>query len=212
MRRNRIAATLALVSFTAANTRSNRGPAADGEPARLHYRVSFVSGGGVHRMEVWRDGDRRVKRVTDGALATYASHRPGDAGYDMTVLDLRRRISTRVSRDNLYRIGQFTDWFDLGHGLRHPKSEYRLAAAARAPTGLPRPVGPCAWYDLTQGARVTRICWSARVGVPMLIASADGRPVWRVGALDHDPFPPRLFVPDERGFVRDDADRDIERD
>ena len=184
---------------------------AAGEPPVLHYRVLFVGTDRVHRMELWRDHDRRVKRLTDRAIATFATHRPGDAGYSMTVLDLQRRISTRIDRSNLYRVGNFTDWFDLTHGLRHPKGAYRLTTGD-APTGMPVSAAPCRWYDLTQGQRTAHICWDARNHVPQLIATANGHPVWRIVAIDTAPVAAATFVANDRGFVKNDANRDIEGD
>ena len=186
--------------------------AAKGEPASLHYQVLYVSNGALHRMDVWRDGDRRIKRVTDGAIATYATRKPGEVGYTLKVLDLKRRISTVIDRTNLYRIGQFTDWYDLGHGLRHPKGAYRLVASRAAPAGMPRIGRACRWYDLVEGPRTTHICWDNAVKLPLLIAPAGGAPMWRVRAIDQGKIPGATFVADDRGFIRNDANRDIEAD
>ena len=182
-----------------------------GEPASLHYTVLFVGEGGVHHMEVWRDHDRHVKRVTDRALESFATHHTGDPGYRLTILDRKRRISTTIERTNLYRVGNFTDWFDLTHGLRHPKGAYRLTAGG-APTGMPSSASACTWYDLTQGPRTTHVCWDAQHRVPMLIATANAHPVWRIVAIDTAAVPAATFVPDDRGFVKNDADRDIDPD
>ena len=129
-----------------------------GEPAALHYKVMFVGTGGIHRMEVWRDHDRRVKRVTDQSIESFGTHRPGDPGYRLTFLDRKRRISTTIERTNLYRVGNFTDWFDLTHGLRHPKGAYRLTAGS-SPARMPASIAACTWYDLAEGGRTTHICW-----------------------------------------------------
>ena len=83
--------------------------------------ATFASRGAPHKLEVWRDGDRRVKRVTDRAVTSFASHKPGSPEFQLSILDARRRIHTRIDRVDMYRIGWFTDWFDLTHGLRHPK-------------------------------------------------------------------------------------------
>lgn len=182
-----------------------------GEPARLHYTAVFASRGGEHRVEVWRAGQRRLKRVTDGALETYVTRRPGDAEFRMSVLDLRRRIHTRISRTNMYRIGAFFDWFDLAHALRRPKGAYRLATAS-PPKGVVRAIQPCTWYDLTQGARTTRVCWSARSRLPLLILSGGDRPQWRVTEVDERPIPPNTFRIHDQGFVRNDANQDIGND
>jgi len=186
--------------------------AATGEPASLHYQVLYASNGALHRLDVWRDGDRRIKRVTDGAIATYATQKPGEVGYTLKVLDLKRRISTVIDRTNLYRIGQFTDWYDLGHGLRHPKGAYRLVPSRTAPSGMPRIGRACRWYDLIEGPRTTHICWDDTVKLPLLIAPDRGPPVWRVRAINQGKIPPATFNADDRGFIRNDANRDIEAD
>lgn len=190
----------------------DRAFSAAGEPASLHYQVLYAANGSIHRMDVWRDRDSRIKRTTDKALVTYATRAPGGAGYTLRVLDLKRRISTVIARTNLYRIGSFTDWYDLGHGLRHPKGAYRLVAASAPPAGMPRIGRPCRWYDLVEGARVTHVCWDDQAKLPLLMAQGNGPPIWRVVTLDQKPIPAATFVPDDRGFVRNDANRDIEAD
>lgn len=180
------------------------------EPAFLHYTVRYVSNGAGHSMTVWRDHDHRVKRVTDAAIKSYATHRPGAAGYRLTLLDVRRRISTRIDRTNMYRIGGFTDWYDLAHGLRHPKGDYRLARRTVSPR-MPAPLRPCQWYDLEEAGQVSHICWDTSARIPLLIATGD-RLVWRVMALDVKPIAALQFKPTDNGFTRNDANRDIERD
>lgn len=182
-----------------------------GEPAQIHYRVTYEARGGRHDLEVWRAGDRRLKRVTDGAVATYAEHAPAAPGYRLTVVDFRRRMVTRIDRTSLYRLGSFTDWFDLGHGLRHPMGAYRLTPAA-APRAAPSLLGACRWYDLAQQGRVTRICWDPAHRLPLLIVAADGRPVWRVTAIDTTPLATQTFAIRDRGFIHNDANRDLESD
>ena len=49
-----------------------------GEPSALHYQAVFIAKGAEHQLEVWRDGERRVKRRTDDAIETYAFRKPGD--------------------------------------------------------------------------------------------------------------------------------------
>jgi hypothetical protein len=181
------------------------------EPAFLHYQASYHAGGAGHSIEVWRDGERRVKRRTDGSVETYAFHDAGDAEFHMSILDMKKRIHTKISRTNLYRIGNFTDWFDLGHGLRHPKGQYQLTRVS-APKEAPRPLQPCTWYELAQEGHASRICWSANHHVPMLIASPEGRLVWRVTELDRKPIAAKTFDIYDEGFVRNDANQDIEPD
>ncbi|WP_426265360.1 hypothetical protein [Sphingomonas sp. PWP1-2] len=184
---------------------------AAGEPAAVHYQLLYRSHDGVHRMEVWRVGDHQVKRVTDKAVISLATHRTGEAGYRLTIFDLKRRIATQIDRANLYRVGNFTDWFDLTHGLRHPNGPYTLAAGP-APAGMPRSVAPCAWYRLAEGPRTSSICWDARRRVPLLIAVGDKEPIWRLLEIDTKPAPAGTFTVDTRGFTINDANHDIERD
>jgi hypothetical protein len=182
-----------------------------GDPAALHYQASYRAAGAPHRVEVWRDGDTRVRRRTDDRIDVHASREAGSAEFEMSILDLERRIHTTVSRSNLYRIGSFTDWFDLSHGLRHPRGAYRLRGIA-APVEAPAPLQPCAWYELAQDGQASRICWSAHEQVPMLILSAGGDVAWRITALDHQPITRETLAIRDEGFVRNDANQDIEPD
>ncbi|BDG07040.1 hypothetical protein [Anaeromyxobacter paludicola] len=181
-----------------------------GVESPLHCRVAYASGGSPHRLELWRDGDRRVRRRTDDVLETYATRRAGSPEYSLSVLDLRRRIHSRVDRTSLYRIGSFTEWFELGHGLRHPTGPYRLTRAAA--TGTARPLEACDWYELAQGARRSRICWSPRHRLPLLIEDGRGAVVWRVTSLDREPPAASVFEVHDEGFVRNDAAADISGD
>jgi hypothetical protein len=182
-----------------------------GEPAVTHFQATYLAGGAEHRVEVWRDGERRIRRRTDDRAESFAVRTPGSPDYRLSVLDLTRKIRTDIDRDNLYRIGQFTDWFDLGHGLRHPKGDYRLVPAA-TPHGAAQAIGACAWIALVQGTQTTHVCWSAQAKLPLLIQAADGRTVWRVTHVDHKAIPDAVFAIRDTGFVRNDANADIERD
>jgi hypothetical protein len=185
---------------------------ARGEPASLHYRARYRASGGVHQVEVWRDGDRRLKRATDGRLTTFASHRTGDAGYRLDVLDQKRHVHTTIHRDNMYRIGSFTDWFDLGHALRHPRATYRLTAGVAPRATASAAPAPCRWYDLAQVGQTSHICWDGANRLPLLIVDNAGALVWRVTALDRGRIAPVVFAIEDRGYVRTDADRDIAAD
>jgi hypothetical protein len=182
-----------------------------GEPGAAHFEATYVARGADHQVQVWRDGERRIRRRTDDAAETYALRKPGGPDFHLSVLDLKKKLRTDIDRDNLYRIGNFTDWFDLGHGLRHPVGEYRLVKAA-APAGSATPAEPCTWYELTQSGRLTHVCWSAKSSLPMLIQAQDGRAVWRVTKVDHKAIAAAVFRIRDAGFIRTDANQDIERD
>jgi len=179
-----------------------------GEPAATHFVARYMAAGTEHQLEVWRDA-RHVRRHTDERTDTVAV-RQGE-GYRMAVLDLQKKIRTDIDRDNLYRIGNFTDWYDLGHGLRHPKGEYQLTPAS-APAGAPAAIAACKWVDLQQGGHVTHVCWSGKSKVPLLMVAKDGRVVWRITEIDHRPIKRDTFAVQDAGFVRNDANKDIEQD
>lgn len=181
-----------------------------GEPVATHFQATYLAGGTEHQLEVWRDG-MHVRRHTDARSDTYAVREKSGAGYRMAVLDLQKKIRTDIDRDNLYRIGHFSDWYDLGHGLRHPQGSYQLTAAS-APAGAPAPVAPCQWFDLQQAGRTTHLCWSKRSRLPLLMQSQDGALVWKVNRLDHQPVKAEVFAVHDAGFIRNDANRDIEQD
>lgn len=183
------------------------------EPAALFYRATFTGNDGDHTLQVWRDRQVRLRRKTDEAVDTYVMRDAADPlEYQMTVVDYRKRITTRIDRNNLIRLGHFSDWFDLAHGLRHPVGAYRLAPTT-APVGSPAPASACRWYALTQGDDTHRICWSAREHLPMVIWSdRTASAVWRVASVEHRPIGDDVFALHDAGFVRNDANADIDRD
>ena len=180
------------------------------EPANAHFTVVYGPAKARRHLEVWRAGHDRVKRVTDGVVEVQAVRRGAD-DFQTMVLDRRRRTLTKVNRVNLYRIGAFTDWFDLTHGLRHPRGAYRLTPIA-APRGARAPAHDCRWTQLTQGPRKTDICWSAATGLPWSITDDKGEALWTITHFDSRPIPVSAFRVDARGYTRVDADQDISAD
>lgn len=183
---------------------------AKGEPRTVHYQATYVSNGAEHQMEVWRDGDARLKRRTDDAVEIYAFRKPKDAEFSMSVLDLKKHIHTRIDRTNLYRLGNFTNWFDLSHGLKHPAGDYRIASAS-APENATS-VANCQWYDLSEGERTSHICWSKESRLPLLILAQNGKTVWKITLLERKSIPANTFQIHDEGFVQNDANQDIEND
>jgi hypothetical protein len=181
-------------------------------PASFHYRAEYEARGARHTVEAWVDQGVRLKRVTDGQVEAYAVRASAsEPEYRMTVLDLQRRIATRIDRTNLFRIGNFTDWFELAHALRHPRGGYALAPA-EAPAGAGRPVAACEWYRLEQDGHASTVCWNHEAGLPLSVVAENGREAWRVTSLQLGPVPAQEFVVRDAGFVRNDANGDIERD
>lgn len=186
---------------------------AKNEPEGLHYQVIFAGAGGPHTLEVWRDGQARLRRKTDGALDTYVVRNMADLNeYQMTVVDYERHITTLIDRNNLIRLGHFTEWFDLSHGLRHPIGTYRLTASS-APENAPKPVSACKWYALTQDNQAPHhICWSQQDHLPLIIWSDHAGTVWRVSKITSGPIAANIFAMNDEGFVHNNANADINDD
>jgi hypothetical protein len=186
--------------------------AVNSEPAAIYYKVSFAGRDGNHTLQVWRDGQSKLRRRTDDAIDTYVLRAASDPGeYQMVVVDYKKRITTRISRNNLIRLGHFSDWFDLAHGLRHPVGPYKLSVS-QAPAGAPAPVEKCRWYDLRQGEAIDSICWSDRDRLPLVIWSREKGALWRVAEVVRGPLPGDTFALHDAGFVRNDANDDINND
>ena len=183
-----------------------------GAPKQAHYAATYQLGPTEHRIEVWRDRELRLKRRTDDAIETVLAKRPGEVEWSMTVLDIKRRIRTDVDRTNLYRIGYFTDWFGLAHSLARPRGTYTLTTLPAAAVPRVVPLAACRWYALTQGSNTSKVCWSASQRIPLLITDSSDVVKWRVAAMDASPIASATFATNDRGFVRNDANRDIEAD
>jgi hypothetical protein len=184
-----------------------------GEPPTLHFTAEYLSGQNAHHLEVWRKGQTKLRRLTDGFLETFV-FRSGaaDPEYQMTVLDRNRKIATRIDRSHLYRVGNFTDWFDLAHGLKHPQQQYALARIA-TPGGTAKPVEPCDWYSLQGSGSDRLICWSRKYRLPVLIYLKPDQPVvWQIKTISTASIADSTYDIDDSDFVKSDANQDIEND
>ena len=159
--------------------------------SHLHARYTDAHGE-VHALEVVREGTTRLKRATDQSTAIFAIFDPVAGDYQYSLIDRRRAVLTRVSRENAYRIGSFTDFSSLASLVTRPKASFTLQAA-RDRENVPTSAGPCAEYVFTpaeaavaaaadvHGARdtshsktsaTTEVCWSTRWGVALRVRSA----------------------------------------
>lgn len=182
------------------------------EPATLHYQAVYEDARGRHELEVWREGQHRLRRRTDHALDVLAE-REKDGEVKLTVFDHNRRIRTDISRSSLYRVGQFTDWFGLAHGIRKPAASYMLTRLAYAPGGEATTF-PCRWYALESGEQRSRICWNNTVGLPIAITDAAGHVRWKIlaAASGADAVSPSQFQVGDAGYIHVNADDDIQAD
>jgi hypothetical protein len=148
----------------------------------VHFLAKyFEPTSGWHDLEVWRHDKRFLHRKTDHALDLYAVARSrGPLTYDYRVLDGKRHVAISVEHGNLYRIGVFLDWFGLAHVLDRPKQSYSLT---RTRPLADEPQRGCDWVMLErgggEGVSRSRICWSARWGVPLAIRDQGAQDVWQ---------------------------------
>ncbi|VXC69526.1 conserved hypothetical protein [Sphingomonas sp. 8AM] len=205
----------ALPTTIDAAARAGAGPrfeqafATAGAPAHFHARLAYRAPDGVHHVEVWRDGATRVRRDTDGRLISIATRRRArDTDFRLDLFDRSRRLHTIVDRTSLYRVGRFTDWNDLAFGIRPPADRYSVVAV---PQGSDAPAA-CRWYALETEGHRTLICWSREQAFPMLMRDSRGREIWRVTAFDNAAPAAALFRPDEKGYIVNNAARDIAGD
>jgi len=184
---------------------------ADGEKPQIHYRARYVLNGRQHQVEVWRDRDLHLRRRADEDVETFVFKPAKETEWQMVILDLKRKIRTDVARTNLYRLGNFADWFGLAHSLARPVGPYQLLTIA-APRASEKPLASCRWYALVRSGMESRICWSTALRLPMLITDAQGQVQWRITGVDSNPLPAATFEIGDQGFVRNDANEDIRGD
>jgi hypothetical protein len=162
----------------------------DRAPVDVHLSATFTgSDRRPHRLELWRHGTSFLHRRTDDVLDLFVVARSARNEYRYRFFDQRRHLVTDVRRDNLYRIGVYSDWFGLAHVVDRPKSAFEVRAIADPHPSSPR--RDCVWRVLATrasgapagaGARsqpmTARVCWSARWAVPLAIEQQDPSGTW----------------------------------
>jgi len=182
---------------------------AEGEPANLHYTASYDDARGHHELEVWRQGESRLRRRTDTSLDLYAS--AGDDDIDLVTLDHARHRRTDISRSSLYQLGHFIDWFGLAHSINKPVQTYTLQRA-RDVAVIEAPLAACDWYSLQIDSRQSLICWSTTYRIPVQIADSTGKLNWRLTAIDTADIADKVFTINDKGYVRLDAESELKSD
>jgi hypothetical protein len=201
-------AALAAVSAAAASedwqTAFPRSSVAD---RSIYFQARYVDANGAeHRQEVWRDGSRRLRRVTDDRL-DLTVERDTDGEYQYRLADRERHIIILADRTSLYRAGIFSDWKGLAYGLSEPRSPYEITASSDASERSG--VAPCAWTTIKTGSQpASRICWSSEWGLPLSIQTRRGGEWVRQFAITElRVFEPAdaVFQIDPAGYVEMDA-------
>ena len=175
-------------------------PAPRRSPA-LHVQARVIDEkGAVHRVELWRSGDR-LRRRTDGGAALLAT-RGGDGELRFVLLDEARRLRVTVARSNLLRLGLIPEWSSLSSLLLRPPGEIQVEPARRK--DLRTPHGRCRW--LRAGGR--EVCWSGALGLALRIEQA-GHATLEVDAVERRVDPALLEAP-VAGWSEIDADADLD--
>lgn len=183
------------------------------QPAATYFEAQYQSGGKTHTLKVWRDRNLRLRRETDGHITTFVVNKADD-DWTMTVLDSQKKIETVVDRTNLYRVGNFTSWFGLAHGLNPPVGKYEVRAMTKPPTNkLDKTAPPCNWYSYTRNGNDTQVCWSNKLALPTAILNDKGDVIWKITQVSTKPFDlAKTFRFKDEGYIRNDANADISGD
>jgi hypothetical protein len=178
-------------------------------PRWLHYRVEYRDAAGPHRLEVWRDAGRQLKRVTDERIETYAVALENDMR--LAIVDRQRGTLTVADRATLMRLGLFVDPFGQAHGVARPMGAYALEATGRTEEVSGR---RCTVWRLTPApsSAPSDVCWDRTAGVPLVIRDAEGVDQWRVIALDEAAIDEALFAPPKAGLAVNDLNRELAPD
>lgn len=138
-------------------------------PRGVHFRASYIDARGAkHALEVWRDGDRRVRRETDGRVVV-VSKRGDDDSIELEVMDKLRDVAFRATRDEFAHLGIFPDFSGLGTVLARPQVAVRVTALGEERTAM----GACRWFRVARAAGPSdEVCWAARWGVPLRLRRA----------------------------------------
>lgn len=182
-------------------------------PKGIHIKASYVDGKGrSHDLEVWRDGDQRIRRRTDDKLELLAE-KASSGEYAFRIVDLAKKRLIEVNRTNLYRIGVFADWPALAGMLTRPKGPHTLTPGSRPKERSQ--IGECRWVRLEiRGSGPQEICWSDRFKVPLLIqtvAPAGGfTTVFQVKQVDVKVPAAEVFKVSSAGLTVIRADEDID--
>lgn len=181
-------------------------------PKGVHVKATYTDGKGrSHDLEMWRDGDRRIRRRTDDKLEIFAEKQGGE--YAFRLVDLAKKRLLEVNRTNLYRIGVFADWPALAGMITKPKLAHTLRPGTRPKEKTQ--LGECRWVRIEiKGGGAQEVCWSARFKLPLLIQTASPAggftTVFQVKQVDLKTPGPEVFKISTKGLTVIRADEDID--
>jgi len=154
------------------------GPAGTKSDLHLEARTEDPAGG-THALELWREGDRRLRRRTDGLLEVWLEDQgaAGAPAYAVTVVDRRSRTVRRVPVERAAKLGPAFTWWPLAHLLPLPGPRYTLR---KLPEPAKRVGGArCEGYlFIPDGQPEQRICWSREYAVALRHEEKRGEGWW----------------------------------
>lgn len=142
----------------------------------VYLRAKLEDGaGGAHGLELWREGEKRLRRRSDDVLeiAVEDVGPPGAPAYAFTVADLRDHTVRRLTPEQARRLGPVYTWWSLAHllGLPAPRSTLQRAPEPGLKVGPAR----CDWYRyVPEGLPEERICWSREFAVALRVERKQG--------------------------------------
>lgn len=184
-----------------------------GAPAFVHVKASYTDGQGrAHTLEMWREGDKRLRRTTDGALDLLVEKdKAGE--YVYRLVDRKRKALIEVNRTSLYRIGVFSDWGSLAGMLARPtKGSVKVERTGR-PAEV-TPVGACSWVRVLRGnGAAQEVCWSKVWRLPLKIRAESPKKeptvTFQITEVTGKPIKADVFAVDTAGLAVIHADEDI---
>jgi hypothetical protein len=177
-----------------------------------HYRDAK---GNEHQLHYWRDGNRRLRRNTDGNADLMVEHL-SNGEYRYHALDHRKKIITHIDQTNLQRIGQFINWDNLARALTSPSLGATISKSSAADFSLDK--YRCTWYDVAPVAEAgstvphQQICWSRALGIPLKITTAvtgQETTTWQVDHLSTGKLGDAAFTSNVAGYAVVNANQDI---
>ena len=185
---------------------SNQWPFSAGQgPSELHLQAQYSDAKGLHSLELYRQGQRRLRKITDNRLELHAQL-GDDNEMNYVWIDRAKSLVQKVSRTNLYRIGSPFEFSSAATMLTKPHTDFSVAQAS-PDTPIETPMGACTLYRVELKGASQEICWSPTWGIPLFLR---GNGFWlKVTSLDstaHDAD----FVVDIKGMRVIDANEQID--
>jgi len=174
----------------------------------IYFKAQYTDERGFkHQLEYWREGREKLKRVTDGSLELYILKSGKDRLY--YIIDKKKGILTKASRQTLYRIGEFSyNWNSLANNLHKPEgSSYQLRKLNYKEEKID--IFRCDWYILSFKGSIQKICWSNTLSIPLIIKDKNNRIVWKVDYISTKPFNENVFYVNKKDLLIIDLDEEV---